>query len=233
MAFAEQFGINPGTTRVALSRMVERGELDRGDDGVYTLQGPLLERQGRQEAGLAPSPRVWHGDWEIHVVRPGGRNSGDRAALRRAALHLGLRERRDGVWLRPDNLDPQRLPTARSVLDAQADRFVGQPVGTDIPPDLAAELFDLDGWAATARDLSARTAAMIRVLDTDGPTPLAEGFELAAAALRHLVADPLLPPELCPPGWPAPALRVAYDRYDEAYRRQLSGFFRSHARSDD
>ena len=32
-------------------------------------------------------------------------------------MHLGLGERRDGVWLRPDNLDPSRLPTARAVLE--------------------------------------------------------------------------------------------------------------------
>ena len=41
---------------------------------------------------------------------------------------------------------------------------------------------------------------------------------LAAAALRHLVTDPLLPPELAPAGWPAAALRVAYGDYLTAYQ---------------
>ena len=64
----------------------------------------------------------------------------------------------------------------------------------------------------------------------DGSVSLADGFELAAASLRHLVADPLLPDALWPPDWPAPALRDAYGRYDRAYRTQLSAFFRARSR---
>lgn len=228
VAFAEEFGISAGTTRVALSRMVERGELVRDGDGVYALAGALLERQGRQEAGLAPVIVDWVGDWEIHIVRTGGREAGDRAALRRAAEHLGLRERREGVWMRPANLDPERLPAARATVAAQADRFVGRP---DEPPAaLAAELFDLDGWSAVARERLAAMNAMAVGLEGDGEASLAEGFELAAASLRHLVADPLLPAPLCPSDWPAAELRAAYDRYNRAYRARLSAFFRSRSR---
>ena len=50
---------------------------------------------------------------------------------------------------------------------------------------------------------------------------LAPGFVLSAAVLRHFVADPLLPPELTPRGWPGPALRREYDRYDELFRDRL------------
>ena len=59
---------------------------------------------------------------------------------------------------------------------------------------------------------------------------LAEGFELAARGLRHLVADPLLPAEIHPPDWPASALRNTYERYNRAYRARLSAFFRSRSR---
>ena len=64
-------------------------------------------------------------------------------------------------------------------------------------------------------------------LDDAEEAPLAEGFELAAAALRHLVADPLLPEALWPRGWPAPALREANGAHDVAFRRELSVFFRA------
>ncbi len=230
MAFAHEFGIAAGTTRVALSRMVERGELARDDDGTYELRGPLLERQRRQEAGLAPITRPWNGDWEIHVVRTGRRGSGDRAALRRAARRLGLRERRDGVWLRPDNLDPARLPNERATLARQADRFFGAPAEGIDPRGLAAEIFDLDAWASAADELGAAIDEMIVAFDDDPDAPLAAGFVLAAEVLRHLVADPLLPPRLCPAGWPAPRLRAAYRDYDAAYRQRLSAFFRSRSR---
>jgi phenylacetic acid degradation operon negative regulatory protein len=228
VAFAEEFGVNPGTTRVALSRMVERGELTREPDGHYRLAGPLLERQRRQEAGLAPRVRRWSGDWEMYLVRGGARDAGDRAALRQAAAHLGLRERREGVWLRPDNLDPERLPSARVVLESQTERFVATP--GDDPGALAAGLFELEGWAAVAESLRGQMSVMADALAAGTPGALAQGFELAAHCLRHLVADPLLPVELCPPDWPAPGLRERYDHYNRMYRRHLSAFFRSRSR---
>jgi phenylacetic acid degradation operon negative regulatory protein len=227
--FAEEFGVNAGTTRVALSRMVERGELARTGDGRYSLTGALLERQERQEAGLVPSRRPWSGRWEMWIVSSGGRDSGDRAALRRAAGHLGLREQREGVWLRPDNLDPDRLPSARAVMAGQAERFTAEP--DDIPPaELAGQLFDLDDWAGGAERLRARLEFMEATLGMGSPGALADGFEVAAHALRHLVSDPQLPVELCPPDWPAAALRADYARYDRTYRTHLSAFFRSRSR---
>lgn len=225
VAFAEEFGISPGTTRVALTRMVDKGELRRLDGGVYELTGDLLDRQERQEAMLRPAVRAWDGDWEILVVRSGRRSSAERAAMRRAGRHLGMREHREGVWLRPDNLDPERLPSARAVACAQADRFVGRP--DDDPVTLAAALFPLEPWAAEAGRLVTQLDAMRARLDGRRPAPLAAGFELAAAALRHLVADPLLPEALWPPGWPEPALREAYGAHDRSFRRELSAFFRA------
>ena len=227
--FAEQFDIKPGATRVALSRMVDRGELRRADDGVHELSGALLERQDRQQAGLAPQVRSWTGVWEIHVVAGGGRESSDRAALRRAAGHLGLGERREGVWMRPDNLAPGRLPGDRAVLAAQADRFVGRPDGVD-PVTLTTELFDLTGWAATATRLCTEMEAMTATLRTGADESLAPGFGLAAAALRHLVADPLLPETLWPRSRPSRRLREHYDEYNRVYRARLSAFFRSRSR---
>src|SRR4051812_28186780 len=56
------FGVAEGTARVALSRMVDRGELIAAD-GVYELAGRLQERQFAQEWSLAPRPKVWDGGW--------------------------------------------------------------------------------------------------------------------------------------------------------------------------
>lgn len=225
VAFGEEFGINPGTTRVALSRMVERGELRRDDDGVHELTGRLLERRQRQAAGLAPVVHEWDGSWELHVVRPGSRTSADRGLLRAAGRHLGLGEHRDGVWLRPANLDPDRLPSAHAVLAAQTDSFTADPDGD--PGALLAEVFDLDGWAVRAEALDAEMAAVVDGLEGEGAPDLASGFVLAADVLRHLVADPLLPPALEPGWWPAERLRRTHGRYDRAYREQLRRFFRT------
>jgi phenylacetic acid degradation operon negative regulatory protein len=219
VAFAQEFGVQAGTTRVALSRMVDGGELIRVEGGSYKLAGTLLERHQRQEDGLRPSTRQWGGEWELRIVPAGARSSAERAALRRSCLHLGLRERRDGVWMRPDNLPPDRLPGARAVVDEQTERLVAVPELDSIV--LVAELFELDVWATEARRLC-------DVLDAVGTeSSLARGFEVAADSLRHIVADPLLPEALWPSGWPAATLRSAYAAYLVGYQTRLSGFFRA------
>lgn len=221
VAFTGEFDIQPGATRTALSRMVDRGELTHLEGGEYELAGDLLARHQRQEAGLAPRTHPWDGTWEMHVVPPGSRSSADRTSLRRAASHLGLWERRDGVWMRPANLDPDRLPASRVVVDRQTERYVASPAGD--PADLLAELYDLAGWAGQATDL-------IVELDESGPAlaeHLADGFVLAAAALRHLVSDPLLPPELEPEGWPAARLRERYSVFLSDYQAGLRAFFKA------
>ena len=55
---------------------------------------------------------------------------------------------------------------------------------------------------------------------------LLNSFVVSAAVLRHFQADPLLPDEVLPPGWPGPALRDDYDRFDRAYRALLREYFR-------
>ena len=228
VALAREFGIAEGTVRVALSRMVDKGELIN-DHSDYALAGPLVERQERQEAGQYPELRSWNGDWEMAVVRPGARASDERSALRTALTRLGLREYREGMWLRPDNLDPDRLPAERRVAAEQTDRFVARPDAE--PGALAATLFDLDGWAERTHELLAAMAPIQDRLVQHDRTMLVPGFELAAAVLRHFVADPLIAPPLLPDDWPARQLRETYARYDVAYRRILKDFFRDQQES--
>ncbi len=225
VTLAREFDIAEGTVRVALSRMVERGELTN-DGGTYALAGRMLDRQERQEASLRPSTRPWDGTWELVVIRAGARPTEDRSALRTALGQLGLREHREGVWMRPENLDPGRLPGSRRKAMGQTDRFTARPEGD--PVALAATLFDLEPWAATASTLVASMRRMQRRLDDGEHAVLVPGFELAAAVLRHLVADPLVPDELLAPDWPAARLRETYADFDVAYRRVLQAFFREH-----
>ena len=223
----ELFGIAEGTIRVALSRMVAAGELV-ADDGRYRLTGRLLERQARQEASRDPVLVDWDGTWDLRVVVGEARSADDRTALRSAAGALGLAERREGLWLRPANLPDGRAPGAEAVVAAQCERYRGHP---DLDPAvLAAQLWDLVGWVTTADDLRGRMGAVVDRLEAGDPASLAPGFVLAAAVLRHLLADPRLPAELVPDGWPGPALRAEYDRYDVAFRAVLSAWLRDATR---
>ncbi|MFD5731880.1 PaaX family transcriptional regulator C-terminal domain-containing protein [Streptomyces sioyaensis] len=195
----ELFGIAEGTVRVALSRMVAAGDLHQSD-GSYALTPRLLARQTRQDESRSPRTRPWRGDWEIAVITsPEGRPAAERTALRQAMAALRLAELREGSWLRPANLDRPRP----AVVTEQCTWLTGTPDGD--PVALAGRLWDLPGWARRARDLSAALAR--------AATP-ADRFTVAAAALRHLLADPLLPAGLLPEDWPGDQLRLDYAEFE-------------------
>jgi phenylacetic acid degradation operon negative regulatory protein len=83
-------------------------------------------------------------------------------------------------------------------------------------------LWVLVGWCAGDEELLAELHALV----PEGPDVLAPGFELSAAVLRHLQADPLLPDELLPEGWPGEHLRSVYDSWDVQYRATLDEWSR-------
>ncbi|MGH3757128.1 PaaX family transcriptional regulator C-terminal domain-containing protein [Actinophytocola sp.] len=204
----ELFGIAEGTIRVALSRMVAAGDLVQ-TDGDYALTSRLSRRQARQDHSRAPEIRPWSGEWEIAVVTADRRPPAERTAFRQAMAELRLAELREGTWLRPANLT--RPLSGLDGTDCVV--LLGRPAESHSDPGaLAVALWDLDGWATRARLLHAAL---------DEAEALPERFILAAAVLRHFVADPLLPPELLPPDWPGDALRARYDDFDATFQSVL------------
>ncbi|MFI0355214.1 PaaX family transcriptional regulator C-terminal domain-containing protein [Actinomadura sp. 9N407] len=202
----ELFGIAEGTIRVALSRMVAAGDLVQAD-GAYELPERLVRRQARQDESRFPRTRPWEGAWEIAVITAERRAAPERAALRQAMSALRLAELREGTWLRPANLNRPRP----EIVQRQCAFLTGRP--EEDPAELAGTLWDLDGWAGTARELRAS-------LDRAGS--LAEQFTVSAAVLRHLLRDPLLPAELLPADWPGPELREHYERFETGFEHLLA-----------
>jgi phenylacetic acid degradation operon negative regulatory protein len=228
------FGITEGTTRTALSRMRDSGEV-AAENGWYALASErLLARQARQAASRDARTEPWLDDQWIQavVVTDGPRSAADRAALRAALSSARLAELRSGVWLRPANLTS--LPPAPGYHAAPSpgqwwshiEWLRSVPVGA--PADLARRLWDLDAWAARADALRLRMAHLVGALEAGARGALVHGFVLSADVLRHFQADPLLPSELLPPGWPGGSLRREYDRYDAAYRAILRDWFAEH-----
>lgn len=196
LRLTSDFGIREPTLRVALTRMVGGGDLVRSEDG-YRLSDRLLARQRRQDDALNPAARDWNGDWITVVITAVGTEARTRAALRTSLMDHRFGELREGMWLRPDNLDTQ--------LPAIADgRVRVLRTRDDNPEDLAGQLWDLAAWSKTGhRLLREMTAA------TDVP----DQFIVAAAMVRHLLVDPVLPAGLLPADWPADRLRTAYAEF--------------------
>ena len=187
------FGIREPTLRVALTRMVGAGDLVRSADG-YRLSDRLLARQRRQDDALDPKVRAWDGTWSTLVITSVGTDAKTRATLRTTLQAKRFGELREGVWMRPANLDLQLTDDLRGrvrVLQAR----------DDDPAGLVDALWDLPTWVGAGRRL---------LDDLSGASDVPARFVAAAATVRHLLADPVLPPELLPDDWPGDALRKAY-----------------------
>ena len=210
------FGISENRARVALSRMVSAGEATTDGAGRYRLAGHLVERQVRQSRSRSGAGATDDGAWVVVVVTVTGSTAEVRSARRGALAYARLAELREGVWMRPANLEV-RLPGS---LEGDVERLEARPAD---PVTLAQRLWDLGAWAAGARSLIDALIA----LPPDEPEALAPGFELSAAVLRHLQADPLLPPQLLPPDWPGEHVRARYDEWDGRYRRTLQAWSRN------
>ena len=190
------FDIKEPTVRVALTRMVSAGDLVRSEDG-YRLSDRLLVRQRRQDDAINPRICTWDGTWKTLVITSIGTDARTRAALRTTLQHNRFGELREGVWLRPDNLDS---PLPDDVLNR------GRELRShdDDPAGLAGLLWDLTAWAEVGHAL----------LDEMGLAADVPGrFVTAAAMVRHLLTDPVLPAELLPENWPGRALRDAYNEF--------------------
>jgi phenylacetic acid degradation operon negative regulatory protein len=215
----ELFGIAEGTTRTAMSRMVAAGELVAEDGASYRLAGRLLERQARQDVSRKPPRWGWDGRWwRMAVVVAPRRSADERAALRSTLLGARYAELREGVWTRPDNLPGDRP-------DAPGCEWIKGEFAE--PKEMAATLWDLAGWASVASSLLGELEAWTPRLGEEGVAVLAPTFVLSADVLRHLQADPLLPRELLPAGWPGEPLRRAYNLFDTEFRRVWRDWYRS------
>jgi phenylacetic acid degradation operon negative regulatory protein len=217
---AGMFGINENQARVALSRMVARGEVATDGSGDYVLSGGLLARSARLAAARAAATNSFDGQWHVVVVLA-GRDTAAVRQQRRAVLRLArLGEVRDGVWTRPANL----AVTFDAPDVARLQQFLATPL--DDPVALAAKCFDLLGWARRASHLLEE----LNVALTKETDSLAAGFQRNAEVLRHLQRDPLLPTELLPARWPGDALRARFDDYDRVYRGVLADAHRAAAK---
>lgn len=200
------FGIKEPTLRVALTRMVSGGDLIRSADG-YRLSDRLLARQRRQDEAISLRVKPWRGYWTTLIVTSIGTDARTRATLRTTLHDNRFGELREGVWMRPDNMALELDAEIRCRLRILKAR-------DDEPADLAGRLWDLPGWSQAGHGLLDEMAA---ASDIPGR------FVVAAAIVRHLLSDPMLPSELLPADWPGAQLRAAYHDFAAELTKRRDG----------
>ena len=126
-----------------------------------------------------------------------GTDARSRAALRTTLQQNRFAEMREGVWLRPDN------------------------VNIALPDDVLSRVRVMHGYDDSPAELAAscgicrlgRAPAGASSTDMAAATDVPGRFVAAAGMVRHLLTDPVLPDELLPDGWPGAALRESYARF--------------------
>lgn len=218
VALGELFGFAEGTMRTALSRMAASGELE-ASEGAYELGERMRRRQASQDVGRYPPPQEWDGTWWTAIVDAENRTLAERRAFRSRMRQDRMGELRPDIWLRPAN---------REGPAAGADLLVTRgELNYRDPVALAGRLWDLDLLARNAAELVAAAHEATEQLTIGGASVLSESFMTSVAVVRFLQSEPLLPPALVGPGWPADALRDAYESLEAVHTEFLASFFAS------
>lgn len=231
VAAGELFGIPEGSLRVAVTRLVTSGRVERDERGSYRL-GPAavaIDREVRRWRRLDEPTRRWKGHW-LAVHGTGSRRSARREG-ERALRWQGFRALAPGLWVRPDNL--------RGGVAARRAALLG--LGLD-PTHL---VFRLDAWEAETEErarglwdaagllrgyershdeLARSTRRLERLSEGDA---MVESFQLGGRILRELALDPRLPDELVDAA-PRRALVRAMADYDRRGRAAWSDFMTRH-----
>ncbi|HXC49595.1 MAG TPA: hypothetical protein VN634_01805 [Candidatus Limnocylindrales bacterium] len=229
VAAAEIFDIDSNATRVAITRLLSCGLIERDERGAYrtgAAAAPILRRLTSWRS-IEKRTRDWDGTWIGATPDACCCSKDARAASVRALEFTGMREFSNGLWIRPDNLDGG-LVAAREAL--QGLRLPeGCPVFRIEDFDEAGEararaLWDArricESYRSLAEELEKSAAALPGM---DERRAMSESFLLGGEAIRRIVLDPLLPDAIVPTGERDALIRVM-SAYDEVGRRCWAPF---------
>jgi len=229
---AALFEIAEGSVRVALTRLLAEGLVERDERGEYRLganAAPIRDRVATWR-DLSAQLRSWSGGW-IGIFGVAAPSRLEQRRSRRALDLLGFRTLARGLEVRPDNL-ASGVARVREQLVA-----LGLPAGA-----LVCELRELDAiseararslWDTSAlvagyrRHCRAIEASARRLRAASEERAMVESFRVGGAALRALAKDPLLPEPIVP-AREREALVAAMRDYDVRGRASWSAFLARH-----
>ncbi len=209
-------GVAAPAVRTAISRMVSENWLEPvaldGGRGYRATERAIRRLDEAGDRIYRQTDRHWDGSWQLVFVTPPHDRSA-RVRLRADLAFMGYAELAADVWVSPfprSELTSVLEHSRASARTAHADRF-------DPPPteawDLTALRAAYDAWPTAADELIERHE---KANDDPDKAAFAARFHLVHEWRKFLFADPGLPDELLPDGWPG---RSASDAFDKEARR--------------
>ncbi|MHC0429125.1 PaaX family transcriptional regulator [Streptomyces sp. O3] len=233
-------GVDAPSVRSSVSRLKRRGLLvpertERGAAG-YALSDDarqLLDDGDRRiysEIRSGARPRLDDG-WVLAVFSVPESERSKRHILRSRLSGLGFGTAAPGVWIAPARLfDETRHTLRRLRLDPYVDLFTGAHQGFAATVDAVARWWDLAAIAGLHERFLAAQEPVLRSWDARADTPAEHAYRdylLALDSWRRLpYADPGLPAELLPRGWPGERSAEVFARLHARLRDAGAGFVR-------
>lgn len=199
LQFLDLLQIEGGVVRTAASRLAADGWLARDKAGRKSFYRLAPEGRARFEAAIAhvyaPPPPVPSDRFELVLIG----NGAEREAARGALSEAGFGSPLPGVWIAPAGTPVPDVAAVGIRLETVLQREDGQRLvaaSWDLARTAEAyrgflKLFaPLSDWVSGGAELAPEDAILARVL-------------LIHHYRRVVLHDPLLPPDLLPPVWPA------------------------------
>jgi phenylacetic acid degradation operon negative regulatory protein len=204
LKFLDLLSIEGGVVRTAVSRLAADGWLARERLGRKSFYRLAPQGRARFEAAVAhvydPPPAPGGAGFEVLLIGGGTERDRARGALEEAGFGSPL----PGVWVAPAGTPVPDEAQGALRLEAAADRAMGQ--------QLVAASWDLARTAAAYRTFVDLFAPLAEVVGTSAALSPDEAMLARILLIHHyrrvVLRDPLLPPDLLPPAWPAGEARA-------------------------
>lgn len=197
------FGVEGAAVRVALGRLVDKGDVAPEGEAVYRIgaRGHAMAEALQRWRDLPRLNTPWRGEWiAIHTAHL-GRSQRPQLRRRERALSLfGFAGAADGMWVRPDNLrvEPTALATRLFELGLEPEAIILGGASFLREPERG--LGDLWDRKMIEAGYAAAEVAMTECLDGFEHASIQERARgtarIGAAVIGMLTFDPLLPGEL-------------------------------------
>jgi phenylacetic acid degradation operon negative regulatory protein len=219
----EAVGVGAHATRATLTRMVKRGLLRRVALGRKAYFGvtPFGRRtvlDGRDRAQVADVvDRDWDGRWTFVSYSLPDAAQRERHVLRSRLTWGGFGMLQAGLWAAPREVDVVELLADLDVLP-HVHAFRGEPSAPTGTARMVSQCYDLPVLAAGYDEFLARWRPLADDSADADADALSARILLATDWLLVLRADPRLPVELLPDGWPALPARALHRELERRLR---------------
>lgn len=232
-----RIGVAEQAGRLTLSRMTERGLLERQRRGriayfrATELALNVVDNQERRTFRDQPGAPGPNGAWTLLCFSIPESQRKERHMLRRRLAWEGFGMLRDGVWIAPGDRDLTQMMAALPEIGVnhRIEAFTSYPKSDDIPA-LISRVWDLDGLAGRYR----RFLAEWEVPDPAPSATDALGRELLLVTTwRQLLREaPRLPADQLPVHFPATRcerlFRTLHARYEPDAARLFAALLATH-----